>query len=93
MDNAHETGTAARGPTSDIDDQILAMWRALRTNPSLDARWAMQVIDRLLDERSCPAQVPPPAMPAMPAAPAAGSPSRVAILASVLRTLFAEEPG
>jgi hypothetical protein len=27
------------------------MWRALRTNPSLDARWAMQVIDRLLDQR------------------------------------------
>ena len=80
MDNAHETGTAARGPTSDLDDQILAMWRALRTNPSLDARWAMQVIDRLLDERSCPAQVPPPAMPAMPgmsmpqtAAPADGA--------------------
>jgi hypothetical protein len=29
----------------------------------------------------------------MPAAPAAGSPSQVAILASVLRTRFAEEPG
>jgi hypothetical protein len=41
----------ARGPACDIDDQILAMWRALRTNPSLDARWAMQVIDRLLDQR------------------------------------------
>ncbi len=27
------------------------MWRALRANPSLDARWAMQVIDRLLDQR------------------------------------------
>ena len=44
-------GGAARGPACDIDDQILAMWRALRTNPSLDARWAMQVIDRLLDQR------------------------------------------
>ena len=47
----HEPGAAARGPTSDIDEQILAMWRALRANPSLDARWAMQVIDRLLDQR------------------------------------------
>ena len=56
MDRAHETGTAAPGPASGIDNQILAMWRALRTNPSLDARWAMQVIDRLLDERSGPAQ-------------------------------------
>jgi hypothetical protein len=36
---------------SDIDEQILVMWRALRSNPSLDARWAMQVIDRLLDQR------------------------------------------
>jgi len=35
-------------PASCIDEQILAIWRALRVNPSLDARWAMQVIDRLL---------------------------------------------
>ena len=53
----HGYGARARGCGSgrraglDIDDQILAMWRALRTNPSLDARWAMQVIDRLLDQR------------------------------------------
>ena len=52
MDYAHEAATAACGPASDIDDQILAMWRALRSNHSLDARWAMQVIDRLLDQRS-----------------------------------------
>jgi hypothetical protein len=51
MEHAHEAGAPARGPACDIDDQILAMWRALRTNPSLDARWAMQVIDRLLDQR------------------------------------------
>ncbi len=46
MDHAHEAEDAARGPACDIDGQILAMWRALRSNPSLDARWAMQVIDR-----------------------------------------------
>jgi hypothetical protein len=59
MEHAHEAEGAARGSACDIDDQILAMWRALRTNPSLDARWAMQVIDRLLDQRPRPAQVPP----------------------------------
>jgi hypothetical protein len=48
---AHEADTAGRGPASDIDEQILVIWRALRANPSLDARWAMQVIDRLLDQR------------------------------------------
>ena len=51
MTTAHETGAAGGGPASDIDEQILVMWRALRANPSLDARWAMQVIDRLLDQR------------------------------------------
>jgi hypothetical protein len=51
MEHAHEPGHAAREPASDIDEQILVMWRALRANPSLDARWAMQVIDRLLDQR------------------------------------------
>jgi hypothetical protein len=51
MEDAHEAEGAAHGSACDIDDQILAMWRALRTNPSLDARWAMQVIDRLLDQR------------------------------------------
>jgi hypothetical protein len=54
MEHAHEAEGAARGSACDIDDQILAMWRALRTNPSLDARWAMQVIDRLLDQRPRP---------------------------------------
>jgi hypothetical protein len=44
-------------PASCIDEQILAIWRALRVNPSLDARWAMQVIDRLLDQR--PRQIRP----------------------------------
>jgi hypothetical protein len=48
------------GPVSRIDEQILAIWCALRVNPSLDARWAMEVIDRLLDERPRPEQVPPP---------------------------------
>jgi hypothetical protein len=51
MEHAHEPGAAARGPASGIDEQILVMWQALRANPSLDARWAMQVIDRLLDQR------------------------------------------
>ena len=51
MEQAHETGGAANGAASDIDEQILVMWHALRANPSLDARWAMQVIDRLLDQR------------------------------------------
>ena len=51
MEQAHEAGGATRGPASDIDEQILVMWQALRANPSLDARWAMQVIDRLLDQR------------------------------------------
>jgi hypothetical protein len=60
MDHTHETEVPARGPACDIDDQILVMWRALRSNPSLDARWAMQVIDRLLDQRPRPAQVPSP---------------------------------
>ena len=58
MSHAREAGAAAPGPISGIDDQILAMWRALRTNSSLDARWAMQVIDRLLDQRLRSAQVP-----------------------------------
>jgi hypothetical protein len=44
MDDAQEAA-------SRIDEQILALWRGLRTNPSLDARWAMQAIDRLLDDR------------------------------------------
>jgi hypothetical protein len=48
------------GSVSRIDDQILAIWRALLVNPSLDARWAMQVIDRLLDERPRPGQALPP---------------------------------
>jgi hypothetical protein len=57
MEHAHEATAAARGPASDIDEQILVMWRPLRANPSLDARWAMQVIDRLLDQRPRPEQV------------------------------------
>ena len=94
MDQAHEAGGAASRSASDIDDQILAMWRALRVNPSLDARWAMQVIDRLLDQRPRPAQVPPPGPPA--AAPGGlepGSPAQQAIVASIVRALLACEPG
>jgi hypothetical protein len=56
------------GPVSRIDDQILAIWRALLVNPSLDARWAMQVIDRLLDERPRPGQALPPGTPPAPPA-------------------------
>jgi hypothetical protein len=67
MEHAHEAEGAARGSARDIDDQILAMWRALRTNPSLDARWAMQVIDRLLDQRPRPR--PGTAGPATPRLP------------------------
>jgi hypothetical protein len=51
------------GPVSRIDEQILAIWCALRVNPSLDARWAMEVIDRLLDERPRPGQLAPPGPP------------------------------
>jgi len=54
VEHAHEPDAAARGPASGIDEQILVMWQALRANPSLDARWAMQVIDRLLDQRPRP---------------------------------------
>jgi hypothetical protein len=57
------TGSASR-----IDEQILAIWRALRVNPSLDAHWAMQVIDRLLDERPRPGQDLPPVTPRGPQA-------------------------
>jgi hypothetical protein len=94
MDHAHEAEDAGRGPACDIDGQILAMWRALRSNPSLDARWAMQVIDRLLDQRPRPAQVPAPG----PSAATfrgldPGSPAQQAILGSVVRALLTGEPG
>ena len=65
MEHAHEPDAAAREPASDIDEQILVMWPALRANPSLDARWAMQVIDRLLDQR--PRQGTPAALGLLPA--------------------------
>ena len=90
------TGLASR-----IDEQILAIWCALRVNPSLDARWATQVIDRLLDERPRPGQAPPPVPAPGPrsVAPQAaargglapGSPGQQAILASVIRALLAGE--
>jgi len=51
---AREAGVPAPGSAARIDQQILALWRGLRSNPSLDARWAMQAIDRLLDERPRP---------------------------------------
>jgi len=95
------------GPVTRIDEQILAIWGALRVNPSLDARWAMQVIDRLLDERPRPGQGPPVAAPGPSAVPpptvappavtspglVPGSPGQQAILASVIRALLAGEPG
>jgi len=94
MDHAHEAGAAARGPACDVDQQILAMWKALRANPSLDARWALQVIDRLLDERPRPGQVAPSGPPAATARSLdPGSPAQQAILASVLRELLTDGPG
>jgi hypothetical protein len=94
MEHADEAEGAARGPACDIDEQILAMWRALRVNPSLDARWAMQVIDRLLDQRSRPARVPPSGPPAATSPGLVpGSPAQQAILASVVRALLTDEPG
>jgi len=93
MDHAHEAGAAACGPASRIDDQILALWRGLRSNPSLDARWAMQAIDRLLDERPRPGQARPGGTPAaMPPRLIPGTPAQEAILASVVLELLAEEP-
>jgi hypothetical protein len=92
MDQAHEAGGAARGPAFEIDEQIMVMWRALRSNPSLDARWAMQVIDRLLDQRLRPAQVPPPGpLAAASRSLEPGSPAQQAILASIVRELLAGE--
>ena len=94
MDHAHEAGAGACGPACDVDQQILAMWKALRANPSLDARWALQVIDRLLDERPRPGQVTPPGPPAATARGLdPGSAAQQAILASVLRELLTDEPG
>jgi hypothetical protein len=92
MDQAHEAGGAASRPASDIDDQILAMWRALQANPSLDARWAMQVIDRLLDHRPRPARVPPPGPPAAVSGGLESGPPQQAIVASIVRALLASEP-
>jgi hypothetical protein len=69
------------------------MWRALRANPSLDARWAMQVIDRLLDQRPRPAQVPPSGPPAaVSGGLESGPPAQQAIVASIVRALLASEP-
>ena len=94
MDHAHETRAAVGGPACDVDHQILTMWKALRSNPSLDARWAMQVIDRLLDERLRPGQVAPSGPPAATAwSLDPGSPAQQVILASVLRELLTGEPG
>jgi len=88
-------------PASCIDEQILAIWRALRVNPSLDARWAMQVIDRLLDERRRLGQLPPPVTPPDPAFPAssqavppqAASPQPVTPPAACLPGLVPGSPG
>ena len=93
MDHAREAGGAASGSASDIDDQILSMWRALRVNPSLDARWAMQVIDRLLDQRPRSAQVPTPGpAPAASGGLVPGPPAQQqAIVDSIVRTLLAGE--
>jgi hypothetical protein len=54
---------------------------------------ALQLIDRLLDQRSRPAQFPPPG----PLAAASGGPepgplAQQAILANIVRELLADEP-
>jgi hypothetical protein len=80
------------GSASGVDDQILAIWRALRTNPGLDARWAMQAIDRLLDQRLGQAPAPgPPA--AVLRGPAPGSPVQQAIVSAIARAILSGEPG
>jgi hypothetical protein len=92
VDHVHEAGVAACELARDIDQQIMAMWKALRTNPSLDARWAMQVIDRLLDKRSGQMTLSgPPGTAARNPGPAL--PAQQAILASVMRAVLTGEPG
>jgi len=94
LDHAHEAEAAACELARDIDEQILAMWKALRTNPSLDARWAMRVIDRLLDERPRPGQVTPSGPPAAAAwNPGPASSAQQAMLASIVRAVLTGEPG
>ena len=92
MDHVHEAGAAACEPTRDLDEQILAVWTALRTNPSLDARWAMRVIDRLLDKRPRPGQVTPSAPTVAARNPGPASSAQQAILASITRALLTGEP-
>jgi hypothetical protein len=87
VDDAHQAGS---GPASRIDDQILALWHGLRSNPSLDARWAMQTIDRLLDERPRAGQVRPGAVfPGL----VPGSAAQEAVLAGILRAVLTGESG
>ena len=86
-----------RGPVDGLRT-LTGLGGALRVNPSLDARWAMQVIDRLLDERPRPGQPPLARTPSGQAAVAPpglvpGSPGQQAILASVVRALLAGEAG
>jgi hypothetical protein len=79
---------------SGTDDQILAIWRALWTNPSLDARLAMQAIDRLLDQRSRPAQAAVPGPPVTVArGPAPGPRAQEALLAAVVRAILSGRLG
>jgi hypothetical protein len=93
------TGPApAPRPEPSADAQIMAIWQALRTNPDLDARHALQAIDQLLDQRITPGGAP--AQTALPCPqPAAarvlepGSPCQHAVLAGVLRALLAGDPG
>lgn len=72
------------------DEQILATWQALRANPDLDARHAMQAIDRLLDERSRSARDNPPEPTGPPRTLEPGSPAQRAVLASVLDAVMLE---
>jgi hypothetical protein len=81
---------AGRTPRPGIDEQILATWRALRANPDLDARHAMQAIDQLLDKRTRLAGDNPPEPTGPPTTLEPGSPAQHAVLASVLGAVMLE---
>jgi len=52
------SGSCPRGadpsppPAGSVDAQILATWRALLSNPDIDAAHALYAIDQLLDQRA-----------------------------------------
>jgi hypothetical protein len=73
-----------------VDEQILATWQALRANPDLDARHALQVIDRLLDQRGGTATTTPP-VSARTLTP--GSSTQQTVLFTVMHALFTADSG